>query len=68
MWPFKRRRQHQADGYFDSLRRARMSRDTRQLVATAWAIRHDYPDLSGPELVRLVYWGVSGSRPAGGDE
>jgi len=63
MWPF---RKHQADEYFK--RKFRYERpETKEgwnaLLEAKW-ISHKYPDLSGPELVRLVYWGASGVSEA----
>jgi hypothetical protein len=60
MWPFKRRT-HKADEYFRHKLRERMSAESSKIVWEARSIRHQYPDLSGPELVRLVYWGASGT-------
>jgi hypothetical protein len=60
IWPFKRR-SHSADQYFAGKFRESMGREAHATVCTAFALRHQYPDLSGPELVRLVYWGGSGA-------
>lgn len=56
-----RRKRHQADEYFKNKFREPMGREAHATVFTARSIRHRHPDLSGPELVRLVYWGASGS-------
>ena len=60
MWPF---RKHKADEYFrEKWKRERPNtREGWYVLAEAERIRHQYPDLSGPELVRLVYWGASGT-------
>ncbi len=58
---FKRRR-HKSDEYFKAKFREPMSSDAFNILNEACHIRHEYPDLSGPELVRLVYWGASGSK------
>jgi len=54
-------RAHKSDEYFRSKFRDCMSREAHAIVFEARSIRHSYPELSGPELVRLVYWGASGS-------
>lgn len=66
MWPF-RRKAHQADEYFRAKFRERMGDDAYKIVFEARHIRHQYPELSGPELVRLVYWGASGAHPTPAD-
>jgi hypothetical protein len=53
---------HQADEYFRQKFRERLTLESHRVVFTARKIRHQHPDLSGPELVRLVYWGASGAR------
>lgn len=60
MWPF---RKHQADEYFRfKLRYERPhTKEGWDALLEAKSIRHKYPDLSGPELVRLAYWGTSGT-------
>lgn len=63
MWPFKPRKPHQADEYFKMKFREPLDREAWSILMEAKSIRHEYPDLSGPELVRLVYWGASGSKP-----
>lgn len=55
------RRKHPADAYFRHKFLEQMQPDSYRIVCAAYNIRHDYPDLSGPELVRLVYWGASGA-------
>jgi hypothetical protein len=52
---------HPADTYFKQKLTEPMSAESRKLLINAKAIRHSHPDLSGPELVRLIYWGASGS-------
>lgn len=52
---------HIADEYFKHKLREDMSLDSRRIVRKAQSVRHQFPSLSGPELVRLVYWGASGS-------
>lgn len=59
-WP--RSEPHKADEYFDHKLMEPLSRESRRIVGEAYRLRHQYPDLSGPELVRLVYWGASGSK------
>lgn len=62
IWPF---RKHQADAYFRHKFRHEGPTTTEgwnTLLEAKW-LRHQYPDLSGPELVRLVYWGASGAKP-----
>jgi hypothetical protein len=61
IWPFKRKK-HQADEYFRRKFKEPMGREAFKILYEARSIRHQYPDLSGPELVRLVYWGASGAR------
>ena len=61
MWPFHRKR-HRADEYFKEKFRQPLGREAHSILFEARHIRHQYPDLDGPELVRLVYWGASGSR------
>jgi hypothetical protein len=51
---------HKADEYFKHKLLEAETEEARKLFLEAKAIRHTYPDLSGPELVRLVYWGASG--------
>lgn len=64
MWPFKK---HKADSYFKAKFREighpkhQSGLEAYKIVLEAHYIRHQYPDLSGPELIRLVYWGASGS-------
>lgn len=53
-------RKHQADGYLKHKLLEVETEEGRKTILEAIAIRHTYPDLSGPELVRLVYWGASG--------
>ena len=60
MWPF-RRKPHKADEYFRQKFAVSMGREAHRIVFQAYDIRHQYPDLSGPELIRLVYWGASGA-------
>ena len=55
------RKPHKADEYFRAKFQQPMGREAFAIVAEAWSNRHKYPDLSGPELVRLVYWGASGA-------
>jgi hypothetical protein len=31
----------------------------KQIIKDAFVASYDYPNLSGPELIRLVYWGVT---------
>ncbi len=62
MWPFKRKRSHKADEYFQQKFKEHMGREAFDTVKKAHAMRHRYPDLSGPELVRMVYWGTSGAN------
>ncbi|QIG70757.1 hypothetical protein EVB91_206 [Rhizobium phage RHph_I1_18] len=57
-----RSKSHKADEYFKAKFRERMGREAFRIVYAARSIRHQYPDLSGPELVRLVYWGASGAK------
>jgi hypothetical protein len=52
---------HIADEYFKAKFMEQMGAEARAVVFKARSIRHKYPNLSGPELVRLVYWGASGS-------
>lgn len=61
-WPF-RRRKHQADEYFRYKWKHERpeTKEGWNILMEAQRIRHQYPELSGPELVRLVYWGASGS-------
>lgn len=58
-----KKKSHQADEYFKHKFKERMSTESYRIVFEAHSIRHDYPDLSGPELIRLVYWGASGDKP-----
>ena len=51
---------HQADAYFKQALREVETEEGRKTILEAKSIRHAYPNLSGPELVRLVYWGASG--------
>lgn len=37
------------------------TRDGTSTVLEALDLQRLYPDLSGPELIRLAYWGASGS-------
>lgn len=66
MWTFALR-VHKADEYFKSKFREignpswESGKEALKIVEEAWFIRHRYPDLSGPELIRLVYWGASGA-------
>ncbi|QIG67720.1 hypothetical protein PP747_gp019 [Rhizobium phage RHph_Y38] len=57
-----KRKPHQADAYFKAKLREQMGKEAFHIVCEAKRIRHQYPDLSGPELVRLVYWGASGEK------
>ncbi|QIG76543.1 hypothetical protein EVC27_018 [Rhizobium phage RHph_I1_6] len=57
-----RRKPHQADLYFKRKFREQMRPESYRLVREAHRIRHQYPHLTGPELVRLVYWGSIGER------
>lgn len=63
MWPF-RPKPHRADEYF----RYKLAHDRPEtdegwdILLAAKRLRHRYSALSGPELVRLVYWGASGAR------
>jgi hypothetical protein len=53
---------HKADTYFsEKFLRGQMGKEAFGIVSEAYRVRHRYPGLSGPELVRLVYWGASGS-------
>lgn len=52
---------HQADAYFAQKFRSAHRHGGSVVVAEAHAMRHRFPDLSGPELVRLAYWGASGA-------
>jgi hypothetical protein len=61
MFGWFKRSPHKADGYFDRKFGEPMGREAFGIVSEAYGIRHQYPALSGPELVRLVYWGASGS-------
>ena len=54
-------KRHPADEYFKAKFHEPMGREAHAIVFEAHTLRHRYPDLSGPELVRLVYWGASGS-------
>lgn len=54
---FKKPEPHQADGYFKWKFKQRLSSEAWLLVYHAKQIRHQYPDLTGQELVHLVYWG-----------
>jgi hypothetical protein len=56
-----RRPSHKADAYFKQKFRSQLTAEEHNIVFDAYSIRHQYPDLSGPELVRLVYWGTSGT-------
>lgn len=38
------------------------TKEGRDIVREATALRQLHPDLSGPELIRLAYWGVSGAN------
>lgn len=66
MWPF-RRKKHKADEWFKHKFREignprwESGKEAWRIVQEAYFVRHRYPELSGPELVRLVYWGASGS-------
>lgn len=55
---------HKADAYFKAKFNERMGPEAHRIVFEAQSLHHQYPDLSGPELVRLVYWGTSGSTDA----
>jgi hypothetical protein len=61
MFGWLRRPPHKADEYFKFKFRQPMGVEAHRIVCEAYSIRHQYPDLDGPELVRLVYWGASGS-------
>jgi hypothetical protein len=61
MIKFFRRKTHKSDEYFRQKFTVPMGREAFCTVTEAHAIRHRFPDLSGPELVRLVYWGASGA-------
>ena len=54
-------KRHKADAYFKAKQEEWLSREALDIIFEAKRIRHRYPELSGPELVRLVYWGASGS-------
>jgi hypothetical protein len=58
---FKRDKKHQADVFFKQKFKTHLTRDGYKIVEDAYNMRHEYPDLSGPELIRLSYWGVSGN-------
>lgn len=60
MWPLKRKI-HKADQYFNEKFKVPMGREAFTVVTEAHARRHEFPELSGPELVRLMYWGTSGA-------
>lgn len=53
---------HKTDEYFRAKFKEPMSREAHDILFEAQSIRHQYPNLSGPELVRLVYWGASGTK------
>lgn len=55
-------KKHQADEYFREKFRHSMGNEAFCTLMEANRIRHQHPDLSGPELVRLVYWGASGAK------
>lgn len=52
---------HQSDLYFKQKFNERLEYESHQILREAQRIRHQHPTLSGPELVRLVYWGTSGT-------
>lgn len=52
---------HKADAYFAKRFWSARGHGGSEVVAEAHAMRHRFPDLSGPELVRLAYWGASGA-------
>ena len=37
------------------------TKEGAHVVAVALNLQRQYPNLSGPELIRLAYWGASGS-------
>ena len=49
---------HQSDEYFRQKFSQELTRDAWELLNKARDIRHRYPQLTGPELVHLAYWGV----------
>ena len=57
-------KRHKSDAYFKMKFNERLDQDAHRILCEAQSLRHQYPGLSGPELVRLVYWGASGSTEA----
>lgn len=55
---------HPADAYFAAKWRDNPpeTAEGRQVLGEAQRLRHQHPGLSGPELVRLAYWGASGTQ------
>lgn len=64
LWIFVKGRSkpHQADEYFKNKFLEPMSNESHAILCTAYFSRHQHPDLTGPELVRLAYWGVVGEK------
>ena len=53
-------KKHKSDDYFKEKFKEPMGREARIIVTEARRIRHRHPDLTGVQLVRLVYWGAPG--------
>lgn len=66
MWPFKRKPKSEARQYLDEkFADPTLSREGRDIIREATTLSYQHPDLSGPELIRLAYWGASGASPNG---
>jgi hypothetical protein len=50
------------DAYFKLKLLEAENKEARELVLEAYALRHNHPNLSGPELLRLAYWGAAGTN------
>lgn len=60
MWPF---RPNPVRAYlWDKMART-TTKEGAGVVSDAMRLQRKYPDLSGPELIRLAYWGTSGTAP-----
>lgn len=50
------------DAYFRAKLREAENKEARDLVLKAQSLGRDHPNLSGPELLRLAYWGAAGTN------
>ena len=62
MWPFKRKPKSEARQYLDAkFADPTLSREGRDIIREATRLEPLHPELSGPELIRLAYWGTPGA-------